>query len=405
LKFTRLHLISSVSLALLASPAFALNGQDILDKINLSNQPNDITIGAGSIKVEGDSVIYSDTTVQMKNGDPVNFGTVTLSGVEQSEKGYAIDEAAFDDVTNKAEDGKVTLTLVDLELKDIFVPATPDYRTVDNVLFIGSGSTGALTLFRDDKPIASVASMETTTTKDEASGALVSDYSFTNFDIDLASPESEPASAENSLRDLGITRLTGDFETSGKWVLSSGQISSDKTKLSLDDIGTLDFHFDLSGYTHEFIEEVQKVTAQLAEPTPPAAAEGSEAANEASAQFGLGLLGLAQRITVNGFKVRFEDDSITKRVINQYATKTSMQPEQLINSIKGMVPLMLAQYQLPSIQQSATEAVGKFLDDPKNITITAAPEQALPVQAIIGAGMLAPDSIIKMLGVTIDAND
>ena len=75
------------------------------------------------------------------------------------------------------------------------------------------------------------------------------------------------------------------------------------------------------------------------------------------------------------------------------------------NWFGGMMPILLAQAKLGALQNQVSEAVNAFIDDPKNITITAEPEKEVPFPMIMGAAMGAPESVPTLLGVSVTANE
>ena len=79
--------------------------------------------------------------------------------------------------------------------------------------------------------------------------------------------------------------------------------------------------------------------------------------------------------------------------------------EQMAEMVKGMVPILLAQAKLGALQNQVSEAVNAFIDDPKNITITAGPEKEVPFPMIMGAAMGAPETVPELLGVSVTANE
>ena len=81
-----------------------------------------------------------------------------------------------------------------------------------------------------------------------------------------------------------------------------------------------------------------------------------------------------------------------------------MTGEQFAQSLKGMVPIMIAQLNMPDLQNQISAAVTKFLDDPKNIEIKAAPAAPVAAPMIMGAAMGAPQTLPQVLGVTVNAN-
>ena len=82
-----------------------------------------------------------------------------------------------------------------------------------------------------------------------------------------------------------------------------------------------------------------------------------------------------------------------------------MTGDQLAQTIKGMAPIMMASLNVPELQNMVSAAVNAYVDNPKNFSITAEPEKPVPFPMIMGAAMGAPNTLPKMLGVTVTANE
>ena len=161
-------------------------------------------------------------------------------------------------------------------------------------------------------------------------------------------------------------------------------------------VGRLAVAFDLSGYTLDFMKSVQE--AMKAVETNP----NKEEANQA---MGLSMMGLIQQLTFNSASIRFDDATITKRVLDYIGSQQGTTGDQLAQSLKGMVPLMMAQLNVPELQNQVSSAVNTYLDAPKSLTISAEPANPVPFPMIIGAAMGAPNTVPGVLGVKVTAND
>ena len=91
--------------------------------------------------------------------------------------------------------------------------------------------------------------------------------------------------------------------------------------------------------------------------------------------------------------------------MDYFGEQQGVSGRQMAQSVKGMVPLMVAQLNMPELQNAISEAVSTYIDDPQNISISAEPENPVPFPMIMGAAMGAPDTLPKVLGVTVSAND
>src|SRR6478736_3932186 len=120
---TRL-MLSGVAFLSLAGSAFALDGQDLLKKINAAYTLQGGTLAADGVDVDGKTVTLKNASFKPNNGGALPIGEITLTGVEEDEDGgYYIEEAAFPDI-NTTNDG-ATLTVSELTLGGISVPADP----------------------------------------------------------------------------------------------------------------------------------------------------------------------------------------------------------------------------------------------------------------------------------------
>ena len=104
-------------------------------------------------------------------------------------------------------------------------------------------------------------------------------------------------------------------------------------------------------------------------------------------------------------KISFTDDSITKRVLKMQAATMGGTADDVAKMVPVMMPMMLGGLGNPEFTTMLTGAVGRFVGEPKNITITAKPEKPLPFSELMGIGMAAPTSLIGTLAVKVTANE
>lgn len=135
------------------------------------------------------------------------------------------------------------------------------------------------------------------------------------------------------------------------------------------------------------------------------AAQANPNKEEANQAMGLAMLGLMQQLTFNSASIRFDDASITKKALDYAGSQQGVTGEQLAQSLKAMVPIMMAQLNIPELQNQVSAAVNAYLDAPKSLTISAEPEKPVPFPMIMGAAMGAPNTIPSVLGVKVTAND
>lgn len=391
---TRQFLFASAAVIALASPAFALDGADVLKKINASYAVQGGEIAAKSIAVNGSTVTLSGVTFGAYGNKEQVFpvGDVTLEGVEENNGGYNIEKMSFQDIKYSHEN--VAIDVSDIYMSGVVVPADTTSGDADSLLFYDEAHSGPATVMVDGKEAFSIQESSATMTRSEDKSTISFDVSADGFKADLAGVP-DPKSKE-ALEKLNMQTLAGDLSISGSWEMAPGTINIDEYSIDLKDVGRLNMALSFSGYTLNFIKSMQEaIKAQAANPN-------KEQADQAA---GLAMLGLMQQLTFNSAEISFDDAGITKRGISYAASEQGTTADQLSQMIKGMVPIMMAQLNVPELQNAVSSAVNTYIDDPKNFTISAEPEKPVPFPMIMGAAMGAPNTIPKVLGVTVTANE
>jgi hypothetical protein len=394
LRSTRQFLFASAAVLMCSAPAFALDGADVLKKINAAYNVQGAEIAAKSVVVDGSNVTLSGVTFGQP-ADPtkqIPIGNVTLEGVEEDNGGYKVETMKFDNVDYKQEN--VTISASDIYMSGLVIPGNTNTGKLDSMLFYDEAHSGPVTVTVDGKEAFSLAETKGTMTKSDDNNTVGFDLNATGFKADL-SGVADPKT-KDAIDKLAVQKLAGEMTMSGSWEVASGTVDIEEYALDLDNVGRLNMAFGFSGYTLDFIKSMQDaVKAQAANPN-------KEQADQAAS---LAMLGLMQQLNFINAEISFEDDSITKRAIDYTASQQGMTGEQLSQTIKGMVPLMMASLNVPELQNAVSAAVNAYIDDPKNFTISAAPEKPVPFPMIMGAAMGAPNTLPGVLGVTVSAND
>ncbi|MBX5202567.1 hypothetical protein [Rhizobium sp. NZLR1] len=389
---TRL-MLSGAAIFSLAGSAFALDGTDLLKKINAAYAAQGGTIAAEAVDIDGTTVTLKNVTVKPTGGESLPIGEITLSGVEEDEDGgYYIEEAAFPDI-NKTGDG-VTVTAQELTLGGISVPATAGGNTLDTMMLYETAHTGPVKVVKDGAEVFSLLETNMNLTLREDESGFDFDGAFKSMKADLT--KTEDAQSKDAIEKLALQHVQGDITMKGAWELAPGTIDVSEFAFDFTNVGKLNLGFKISGYTMAFMKSMQD-----------AMKESEAGANKDQSQqaLGLAMLGLMQQLSFEAAQVRFEDASITKRALDYAGSQQNMSGKQMADSLKAMTPIMLAQLNIPELQNAVSAAVNTFLDDPKSLTVKAAPEKPVPFPTIVGAAMGAPNTLPQVLGVKVSAND
>ncbi|XAZ24756.1 hypothetical protein LVY75_16300 [Sinorhizobium sp. B11] len=389
---TRL-MLSSAAILSFAGSAFALDGQDLLKKINAAYSQQGGTVTADSVDIDGTTVTLKNTSFKPNAGEPIAIGDITLSGVEEQDDGsYYIEEAAFPDISSSKEG--VTVSAQEMTLGDISVPAQPG-DTIDSMFFAESAHTGPIKVVKDGAEVFSVLESDMNATLREDESGFDFDGAFKSMKADLSQAGDSPDSKE-AIEKLALQHIQGDITMKGAWDIEPGTIDLSEISFDITNVGKLNFGFKISGYTMAFMKSMQDAVKQ---------SEANPNKEEAQQALGLAMLGLAQQLTFDSAQIRFEDASITKRALDYAGSKQNVSGQQMADSLKAMTPIMLAQLNIPELQNAISAAVSTFLDNPKSLTAKATPEKPVAFPMIVGAAMGAPNTVPQMLGVKVSAND
>lgn len=387
-------LLAGAALVTLASPAFALDGADLMAKLNATYATSGVTIGYSNATVDGSTVTLEGTELKATGAEaPIKLGTVTMEGVEETRGGgYTIETVSFQDID--VTEKETTVSAKDIALNGVSIPGTVVPGTLDSLMMYESATAGPVSVTAKGKEVFSMSGMEANLTRMDADAGLEFDATLSDLKADLTTVE-DPKT-KDALAKLGIQTLEGKVDMSGSWELASGKLAVDEYAFDFKDIGRLNIALEFSGYTLDFLKGIQDAVK---------VAEANPNKEEANAAMGMSMMGLVQQLTFNSASISFTDASITKKLLDYAGSEQGVTGDQLAQSLKGLVPIMIAQLNMPDLQNQISAAVNTYLDDPKSLTISAEPKEPVPFPMIMGAAMGAPQTIPQVLGVTVTAND
>ena len=227
---------------------------------------------------------------------------------------------------------------------------------------------------------------DTTWDGDPATGA----GSFTAKLGNVVIPESAIAIMDTSgmLKQLGYSSLSFDIDGDGKL-----DIAGDKMGLAFNfayvgkDMGTLRFSVGAGDIPLAVYAELQK------------SQEGGKQPDFAA------LMPELQNVTLAGFTFRFEDASITKKVLPLIAKMQGMDEATMVASAGAMAQMGLMSLNNQEFTTQVVGAINAFLKEPKSITVALKPAAPIKVQELMTLNPANPGEAIAKLGVSVSAND
>ena len=360
----------------------------------------------------------TQSEVDYESAEEDGDGNVTITNLTLTRKAvseepavsFKLAEATFEDVTEESDSlfkvGSASFTgvTVDVTSKDLSFNVTMPESSAEGwfIRKLGENPT-PLEQFLDDSALAekmtggkitfssngrsvTADGLETTWSGDPNTGS----GSYTMKLVNIAIPESLIALADQGgmLKQLGYTSLNFDITGDGKLEIADGNIAVD-FNFGFGGRGTSNLKFGIAAADLPLTAYTELQNAQKAGKEPDFAA----------------LMPQIQNITLSGLSFRFEDASLTKKLLPMLAAMQGMDEKTLIASAGPMMQLGLMQLQNEAFAKQASAAVNSFLNDPKSITITAAPAAPVKVSDIMAMNPNAPGEAITKLGVSVSAND
>jgi hypothetical protein len=382
----RLSRLVAVSLTLgvaLPLPAFAQSTRDKVIEITTqalkANGAKDVSYG----KIEGDDARFtiSDTKIVSEvegKTSTVTVARTTWTGAKPTaDGGYSADEVLAESFGLEADDAKVKADRVLLTKYVGQAPAKVVPGKVSGERVQRAEITG-ITITTEDAKVVPIASV--TFSADDYVGDMPRKASFDMKGLVVPLDPADPDVAQ--ARALGYEKVSLDVAFSGTWDDKTGRLDIPSFTLGAADMGTLKLAVAIGGLTPAVIEEMKKAEADQAKQ-----------------------MELLQQLTVEKASLRWDDASLVTRVIGMQAKEQGVDSKTYAKQIKLMLPAILSMVGNKDFEKKVASAAGTFLEAPKSLTVSAMPKQPLPVAQIMGAAMMAPQSLPSVLGAEVSAND
>ncbi|ESW94590.1 hypothetical protein X769_32400 [Mesorhizobium sp. LSJC268A00] len=379
---------------LLTLPLNAAFAQDtaVADRLKAALAVQGVDITWTGVTGDNSSMVLQGVSVKpAAEKEALPIGDVKLEGVTEANGGFdvaTITTSAFE----HSKDG-VTLNLTPFVIHDANIPAEGATGPLGSMMIYKSAELENLTVKVADKTAFSVDGLAVQITPPADGKAMEFSATTEKFNADLTLVDD--AKSKEAIEALGYQNISGNIEIGGTWQASDGKMDLSKYDISVENAGTLGMTFGLGGYTVDFVKSLQEMQKKMA-----AQPEGADN----SAQ-GMALLGLLQQLSFNSASIRFDDDSLTGKVLEYVGKQQGMSGKDIANQAKAIVPFGMAQLNNPELTAEVTAAVSKYLDDPKSLEISAEPPAAVPFALIMASAMSNPADLTKTLGVHVKANE
>lgn len=137
-----------------------------------------------------------------------------------------------------------------------------------------------------------------------------------------------------------MNTFNGSLSSKGTWLPKSGDATLDQLEINAKELGKIDITGALGGYDLAFLEAVQKTQQNMTK---------ADADKDAA---GLAILGLAEQLSLKNLKIRFDNETLTQKLLDYYGKQQGADGKQLGEQLKMMVPLMATQLKNPNSRSS-----------------------------------------------------
>ena len=381
--------VAATALSLvLASPARAeIDADAVIKALTAQFAGQGLPLTVTSQELDGENIIAKGVSIKFPDAEATALGDIVLEDVEEDEDGgYYIGTIAAP--VTKIEQGTEKFEFNGASINGLHVAAEDETDPIKQMMLYDSLEVGAIKI---ETGVAEVFSMEgaEATMSEYAEGEPFEFYVAINGLKGDLSKIPDPKSQE-AIAALGYDKINGKITMEGTWNPTDGRMSITEGAYDFANVGRLNVKMDFSGYTPQLIKAIQDLNKNM---------EGQDESAK-----GLAMLGIIQQMNFISASIRFDDASVTGRVID-YAAKQAGQPrDAIIAQSKAVIPFAVAQLNDPDFAAKVTEAASTYIDNPKSLEIKAVPAAPVPFALLIATGSTTPEALIKQLNVTVTAN-
>lgn len=375
--------LATASLTLMGAQAgLALDPDAFSARLSAYAEILGIGISAGSARVEGTTITLSDFTFLVPGTPPADWpGAVVFEAVTETEDGgYHAARVTADDIDVLVEDPEEEVTigfvLRNMSMEDFVLPGAPDIEDAiySSYTMFSRAEAGPMIVSVDGEPAVEIEALAFWAEADETLTDLRSGFAITGIRSAVAVPD--PATGEPI---AALDEETVDMEIRGEsvWTPQTGVLDLTDLSIVAQDLGRLDASAVLTGYTPEFNREIIEINQTMLPLDAAVTPEDLEALDEAMfahfATLGLGALTL-----------RYEDDSLLHAILDVLAEQQGTDRETLSTGLVFMAPLFLLGIEDLELRAAVNNAIGAFLGDPRNFTLSIATDEPVPLAEFFG---------------------
>jgi hypothetical protein len=377
-----------VGASLMASTSLThaeVTAQAVADAVIASMQGQGKTvITVESSEMSGNNILLKGVAAKSEDGNTTTIGDVSLENVSETAESFKVEKLSGGEINFAEKDSTVKVanwTITNANLQKNGQPNSAGVPLGEDI------SVGPVDMTMQGNQVMHIDGVKWTMSPVTENAPMDVDFKISGINLDLS--KSPDQSSKATLEALGLQTIKGDIKAVGSWNPVDGRLLLKEQSFDFANIGRLNLTLDISGYTADVSKQINNTLKLVGN-------------KDASTAAGFSMLGIAQKLTFNQISLRFDDASITNRVLEYMAKQSGTTREAYVAQLKAMAPMMVMQLPEPSLQASWTEATSKFLDNPKSFEIKSVQTSPIPLEKMMVGAMALPE-LIKSLGITITA--
>jgi hypothetical protein len=320
----------------------------------------------------GDDVTVNELKVTFPEGKSLTIPAVVINGAADRDKGgFTATSISFDG--GSVTDDKGTMKWETGSVEDAVVPSPDEIKAKAKMAPFSKGSIAKIDLSGSDMPAA--IDIDEVAVSMEAGD----DGTPNKFTTDVNGMKLPQALFPQMAAVFSAMGYTDSFDVSiavvGGYEHTTDTVNLESFTIDTANVGKLAVDAKLSGI--------------------PLSKMGDDAARQ----------DLKTNAKLESFHLRFDNAGIVEKVLDMQAQQSGMKRADIVAQWTAALPLLLNIIQNDAFQGKIATAVTAFLNDPKSITLTAAPSAPVGLDAVFTAIGAAPQTVPDMVGADITANN
>lgn len=389
---TRVFVTSAALSLLLGGTAFAVDADAVAGRIKALYHEKGGEVTFNNVKAEGDDVILEGTKIKLAaaSDNQTEIGDITLEKVEDtSDGGFIIGKVIIpdQDFTTDTGQDKDRVIVKGILMEKVQLPSASASDPLDKMVFYDRMAIDQIDVEVPGTSGVALKGIEVTLNAPQKPERV--DYAWSIASIATTFTDT----ARNPLAPLNMDSFNASLRSNGAWQPQTGDTSLDNFEINAADLGKINITGSMGGYNLAFLQAVQKMQDEMLK------------ADADSHATGLAALKLSQQLSLQRLTVRFDDESLTKKLLEYFAKKQDSDAETLAMQMQMLVPLLATQLKNPEFAKQLGAAASQYFSDPKSLTISASPDEPVSFAAIAATASADPTKLIQLLKLTVSANN